>query len=479
MEFKNTEIKMHKDETTQFGIFRFEVDKTEITEAEQEINIMLDKSGSMDELCGDGSSKMQQIKHVTNNILRFIAKNCTKENILVSIKTFNVEVETVFEKTVVTEELLDNLIKKVEKIYSSDGTDIGTALKAMQTTGHNIFMSDGDANIGETCPTILANLVDKNAFNTFVGFGLDHNPEIFTALSDTKNSSYYFIDKVEKSGNAYGEILHGILYNCLSDVRVQITGGTIYNWKTNEWVTEIFVGNMSGETKKTFHIKSAAKEDIQIVVTGTGKEGIPFSTKYVFEGQTDNLQNMIYRQRTQELLYKSKQMNNEKKEIGKMKKELNAFMSELKKYMKEAELVNDPLLKNLCDDIAIVYRTIGTRYGQMYSSSRQTSQGNERLYNVSDTPRRERMICWAEEYEEDAAIDGHVISDEFEDTPYYSGRVATLMRSVTKCTNEDGVIEDGVIKDGVINDGDKDVILDEFEYATLMRSVTRCTNEDE
>lgn len=479
MEFKNTEIKMHNDETTQFGIFRFEVDKTEITEAEQEINIMLDKSGSMDELCGDGSSKMRQIKHVTNNILRFIAKNCTKGNISVSVKTFNVEVETVFEKTVVTEELLDNLIKKVEKIYSSDGTDIGNALKAMHSSCHNIFMSDGDANIGETCPTILANLVDKNAFNTFVGFGLEHNPEIFNAISDTKNSAYYFIDKVEKSGNAYGEILHGILYNCLTDVRVQITGGTIYNWKTNEWVTEIFVGNMSGETKKTFHIKSATKEDIQIVVTGTGKEGtgkegIPFSTKYAFEGQTDNLQNMIYRQRTQELLYKSKQMNNEKKEICKMKEVLKAFMSELKKYMKEAELVNDPLLKNLCDDIAIVYRTIGTRYGQMYSSSRQTSQGNERLYNVSDTPRRERMFCWAEEYEEDAAIDGHVISDGFEDTPYYSGRVATLMRSVTKCTNEDGVIEDEVIKDE-----DKDVILDAFEYATLMRTVTRCTNEDE
>jgi hypothetical protein len=407
-----------------------------------------------------------------------------------------VEVETVFEKTVVTEELLDNLIKKVEKIYSSDGTDIGNALKAMHSSCHNIFMSDGtdignalkamhsschnifmsdgDANIGETCPTILANLVDKNAFNTFVGFGLEHNPEIFNAISDTKNSAYYFIDKVEKSGNAYGEILHGILYNCLTDVRVQITGGTIYNWKTNEWVTEIFVGNMSGETKKTFHIKSATKEDIQIVVTGTGKEGIPFSTKYAFEGQTDNLQNMIYRQRTQELLYKSKQMNNEKKEICKMKEVLKVFMSELKKYMKEAELVNDPLLKNLCDDIAIVYRTIGTRYGQMYSSSRQTSQGNERLYNVSDTPRRERMFCWAEEYEEDAAIDRHVISDGFEDTPYYSGRVATLMRSVTKFTNEDGVIEDGVIKDE-----DKDVILDAFEYATLMRTVTRCTNEDE
>ena len=120
-------------------------------------------------------------------------------------------------------------------------------------------------------------------------------------------------------------------------------------------------------------------------------------------------------------------MNNEKNEISKMKEELKAFMSELKEYMKPAI---DPLLKNLCDDIAIVYRTIGTRYGQMYSCSRQTSQGNERLYNVSDTPRR---AFWAEE-DEDEEIDRHVMSDGLEDTPYYSGRVATLMRSVT---NED------------------------------------------
>ena len=97
MEF-TTEIKMHND--TQFGIFRIEVEKTEITETDQEINLMLDKSGSMDEFCGDGSTKMHQIKHVTNNILRFIAKNCPKGNVAVSVKAFNVDVEVVFDKTV-------------------------------------------------------------------------------------------------------------------------------------------------------------------------------------------------------------------------------------------------------------------------------------------------------------------------------------------------------------------------------------------
>jgi hypothetical protein len=57
------------------------------------------------------------------------------------------------------------------------------------------------------------------------------------------------------------------------------------------------------------------------------------------------------------------------------------------------------------------------------------------LYNVSDTPRRESRFSWTEEEASD--IDRHIISDGLEDTPYYSGRVATLMRSVTESIDDD------------------------------------------
>jgi len=453
MSIKRNEIKIHT-ESEKSGVFELELEKTEITETEQEINIMLDKSGSMDDECGDGNSKMSQIKHVTKNILRYISANCKKENISVSVSAFNTRVDTIINNVTVSDKNLSELITQIGTIYPEDGTNIESSLKAMQKDIHlkkinNIFMSDGDANDGETMPKRLAKLVDINASNTFVGFGLEHNPQIFAALSETENSSYYFIDKIEKSGMAYGEILHGILYRSLSDVRITIKNGLIYDWRTNEWLTDIFVGNMSGEMKKMFNIKTETASEIEITVCGNNinDNGAEVKSVSVFTGETENLTRMIYRQRTQEILYKAKQVNinASNSEISVMKKEMNDFMVEMKEYMKTNEMSDDKLMKNLCDDIAIVYRTIGTKYGQMYSYARQTSQGSERLHNVSDTPRPVRLFgnmtpskpknIFGFDVDDDV-MDEHTISDELS-TPYYSEEVATVMRLVSEVPDDE------------------------------------------
>ena len=454
MSIKRSEIKIHI-ESEKSGVFELELEKTEITETEQEINIMLDKSGSMDDECGDGNSKMSQIKHVTKNILRYIAANCKKENVSVSVSAFNTSVDTIINNVTVSDKNLSELITQIGTIYPEDGTNIESSLKAMQKDIHlkkinNIFMSDGDANDGETMPKKLAKLVDTNASNTFVGFGLEHNPQIFAALSETENSSYYFIDKIEKSGMAYGEILHGILYRSLSDVRITIKNGLIYDWRTNEWLTEIFVGNMSGEMKKTFNIKTETVSEIEITVSGNNinDNGAEVKSVSVFTGETENLTRMIYRQRTQEILYKAKQINDNasNSEISLMKKEMNDFMVEMKEYMKTNEMTDDKLMKNLCDDIAIVYRTLGTKYGQMYSCARQTSQGSQRLHNVSDTPDKVRLYgnmtpvksknIFGFAIDDEDTMNEHTISDELS-TPYYSEEVATVMRLVSEVPDDE------------------------------------------
>jgi hypothetical protein len=362
-----------------FGTFELELKKVQISNEKKTINLMIDNSGSMDKKCSDGNTQLEQVLFVTERVLRFIVENCPEGNISVSVKTFSTRIKTIFGATPVLSSNLENLIGKLKKIYSDDETDIGLALKEMHTTGpeqYNIFLSDGDANQGIKHPVALAECVDKNAINTFIGFGVGHNPRIFAALSNTKDSSYYFIATIEKSRNAYAEILERILYKCMDGVTIEVAGGKIYNYKTNTLESELYVGNMSGSMKKTFNLYSETPEDLVIVVKSNGV----VQQVVNFEGKYEDLQIAFYRQRTLELLYKS--TNGAKQNNYLLKAEMKSFMNEIKTYMENNDMTENVQLKYLCNDIAIVYQTLGTRDAFMYSCSRQASNGDERMHNV-------------------------------------------------------------------------------------------------
>ena len=362
-----------------FGTFELELKKVQISNEKKTIHLMIDNSGSMDRKCSDGNTQLEQVVFVTERVLRFIEENCPEGNISVSVKTFSTRVKTIFEATPVLSSNLDELIGKLKKIYSEDETDIGLALQTMHTTcpeQYNVFLSDGDANAGIKHPVALAECVDKNAINTFIGFGVGHNPRIFAALSNTKDSTYYFIATIEKSRNAYAEILERILYKCMDAVTIEVAGGKIYNYKTNTLESELYVGNMSGSMKKTFNLYSETPADLVIVVKSNG------AVQHVvnFEGKYEDLQIAFFRQRTLELLYKS--TNCEKQNHYLLKAEMKSVMNEIKTYKKNNDMTENVQLKYLCNDIAIVYQTLGTRDAFMYSCSRQASNGDERMHNV-------------------------------------------------------------------------------------------------
>ena len=383
----------------EFGTFELEIGKTEMTAKAQEINIVIDQSGSMDEMCEDGNSKMNQIKHVTKNIMRFV---CDVPNVTIGINSFNYQVNPVFDRTQITSGNVEELTAKLKEVNAEDGTNIEKPLRMLRDLPvanisseihrNNIFMSDGDANEGATTPELLAHLVDVRATNYFIGFGLEHNPKLFSALSNRENSSYYFIDKIEKSGIAYGEILQSILYRALTDVAIKIKNGLLYDWKTNNWQTEVTIGKMSGEMKRTFHILTSAKRDVKITVTEQNLEtGENIETVVEWMDASADLSRFIYRQKTQELLNRAKLLNEEsyaeRDLVKEMKVEMKAFMADMVAFMKKNDLTEDRIMKNLCDDIVVIYRTIGTPFGHMYSCSRQVSNGMERAHNTSDTPR--------------------------------------------------------------------------------------------
>ena len=73
-------------------------------------------------------------------------------------------------------------------------------------------------------------------------------------------------------------------------------------------------------------------------------------------------------------------------DLKNMKYELKMFTLEMKEYMKSHHLLEDKLMMSLCDDVVVIYRTIGTEHGLMYACSRQSSQGAQRLNANSNTP---------------------------------------------------------------------------------------------
>lgn len=391
-------------EGTVFGILELEVGKTEITQKPQEINIMLDESGSMND-CGeddeDAKSKMDLTKHVVKNIMEFVSKECKDADVKIGVHSFNNHVRKIFERTEITDENIESLTKLVQDIDAMDGTNMEKSLLMLRSltpisenaVKNNILMSDGDANEGIRIPKELARRVDSTATNYFVGFGLEHNPQMFSALSARENSSYYFVDKLDKSGLIYGEIMYNILYNKYNSVKLEIVnpdGQTfLYDYLNNEWKTQIFIGKMSGEMKKTIHILTNTKDkNILLKVTGYDAEtDAEVEQIIMWDQDVADLSKYIYRQRTLELIQTAKICNNmNSTDLKNMKNELKTFMSEMKEYMKSHHLLEDKLMMSLCDDIVVIYRTIGTEHGLMYACARQSSQGAQRLNANSNTP---------------------------------------------------------------------------------------------
>ena len=108
-------------------------------------------------------------------------------------------------------------------------------------------------------------------------------------------------------------------------------------------------------------------------------------------------------------------------------------MEEMKQYMILNDMDNK-FIKNLCDDIYISYRTFSTKYGAMYTMARQSSQGTQRCYTVSQTPQDFEMNLMFDENDHKNENDqdqdeDHEVSN-FNNTPYLTPSANKVMRSI-------------------------------------------------
>lgn len=407
----------------------------------------IDCSGSMSDQCSDGRTKMEHIVYTLKNMIRIFYKesNC---NISVHIQKFDGDVaQVVSGLNNIRDRPLEALLKEIDDSIVPNGcTNIEKALETASfelasyyalNPDHEIvhvLLTDGEITNGSQNYEHLLSLVPKGCTNIFLGYGLEHDSDLLSHLACNKGNEYRFIDALEKAGFVYGEVIHGLLYKAIEDITLTSGTAEFYDFRTNKWHNSIQVGNLLSEQKKTFHVRSKTPTPGLCSVSVYGKTIVKTRETQVidiYENQCDvststfaepvNLGIYVFRQRTQELLYEAKHLSTERRQIvpvldsmrpfedelsplpslnnmrnvqKNLKEKLNEFHQKMIAYVRDNNLQNDPIMRMLCDDIYIAYKTIGTSVGTMYTTARQSSNGNQHTYMCSATQpmfRRERQ----------------------------------------------------------------------------------------
>ena len=463
-----------ENETTlleNFGLLTLKAALSSMTTKQLELLFQIDCSGSMQDKCSDGRTKMQHTLHTLKNMIHFLKENPSLK-VQITIHAFDEKIYKIVDHTPVNEDTCDQILLKIETIRPRNATNIEKALKdvneyftSLQDDCEkvSIFMTDGQATAGNQSNSHLRSCVNDSITNIFIGFGLDHDARLLKTISSGEKSSYYFIDKLENAGLVYGEILHALIYKFLEKVTISVTNGLIYDYKTNTWTTSLYVGNIVSEASKFYQLTSESPAECVVQVTGFKvDDDIEFTTIVPVQEEPVDLTNYMYRQRTQELLFKVNEFNanqdTEKqkdikdiKDMKDLRSKLHDFFEELKKYMADNQLEENILLKNLCDDIYICHRTFGTNYGFMYCAARECSQGQQRAYTATQLPDDEQNVFTRQNamYRSNAVNDDEEEGDEEEgdklqhnvsgatQTPYRTQTMTGVMRSCSGGANVD------------------------------------------
>jgi bifunctional DNase/RNase len=432
-----------QDQDQVFGILTLKI-RDEIPATKNlDINFMVDCSASMAEQV-DKHTKMAHVVHTLKNMIT-IFHNLKSTNVKVRVDSFDnatyTNIDT--EGKNVRESELQLLIDQVSQIVPQGSTNIELALlhvnknsnkhletertdKTDKTDKIHLFLTDGCITSGSENIDYLKTLVSPHYINYFIGYGLDHDSTLLSALASTgQHNEYRFVDALEKAGLVYGEIIHDILYKALEDVTLEAENCEIYDYQTNTWTTRLSIGHLCSDQKKTYQIRAANPDRALIAISARSlyktrahqevSKHIVFQTHASSVSSKCDLSDYFLRQKTQELLYNVKELllngqsekekedlysyygvtpNQEKytkqreeederiKKKTDLKEELKVFLNILLDYVTLHKKEKDLFLRTLCDDMYIAFKTINSSKGSMFVNSRQTSQGRQQTYSA-------------------------------------------------------------------------------------------------
>ena len=402
-EFPDAEL-----EGKNFGVLNVTANKVGIDQRDIIIFFTLDISASMGEYSCYGKKKIDFVKHTMKNILNKLA-TIQDANIQICIMTFNTNVMTLLDITQITQDNVEQIIKDVmaiepdfqtnlEKIFASVAKKINKYKGSTRRKIVHINMTDGEITVGENDAENLKRLLNEDIDNIFIGFGKHHDSKMLKELSTIKNGDYRFVDRIENTGMIYGEVIHNILYTAFENVYLSIENGEVYNWEKNNWTKHLYIGNIYSEQQRNFHIRCVDKDDLRTFIfyrkiQPVKEEAVldnymsfgamlEFDTcdclPYLLDENnmvlSNDMTHFMFRQKTQEILFG--QPNKEK-----MEKMIKLITEVLPLYDSDENARR--MIKLLCDDLVVSYKTMDTPFSEMYSCARQTSQGRQTTYTVN------------------------------------------------------------------------------------------------
>jgi uncharacterized protein YegL len=411
---KETLPLMNMAEDEYFGILKIKVAKTKMVKTPTFLLFTIDKTGSMNDKQSGKNTKMDYVVQTFVSMMNYLST--LETDMYIQVNTFNIDVDVLVDCVKITVDNVEEINRKIKSLVPDGSTNIGKALTVAnehiseymeKNTTHqiaHIFMTDGDPTIGELSETILSNKVNEKYNNIIVGFGYNHNVNLLSRMAEKKNAEYQFVDNMENTTLVYGEAIHKFIYPALRSVEIHIENGTLYDWQTNKWTNCLYEDIIIGEIEKIYHVKTTQPINVDVNIYGaiasipvtidSGEITNEFKLLDTAmsmpdlidiesdEIQTSDLTKYAFRQKVQELLYEAKQYE---RNANQVKNDLCDAFKFIRKYMRKNNLQEDGLLKMLCDDLSITYRSMFHNRGRALLLARHTSQGRQRTYNTGST----------------------------------------------------------------------------------------------
>jgi Ca-activated chloride channel homolog len=189
------------------------------------VAVVLDRSGSMH------GERFEQAKEATRTLIEMLG-----ESDRLALVTYGSDVTVEFASMVATGANKRRMLEVVERLSISGMTNLSGGLEAGiaqarahaggDTVNRVIMMSDGHANVGvtsvEQLSTIVRNGLEYGVTTSSLGFGLDYNAPLMTALAVEGAGNYYFADETTGLAGVFAKEISGLSNTVARNARVVI-----------------------------------------------------------------------------------------------------------------------------------------------------------------------------------------------------------------------------------------------------------------